>query len=199
MQNDSPMTPKATTSEAARRTRSGRSMARSNSPHILKGDANGCRVSKSPKPKKAKVGKGSAPKTVKLEGPLSILTDGMTIPVRDMEEWVNRPTEVREKEVEKRNGYVTRPMNSFMLYRSAYAERTKMWCAQNNHQVVSSVSGESWPMEPPEVREQYNKLPQPNEQIMPRLIPATSSRPAKAPPLPGRRRAPTQATRKPTI
>jgi len=74
-----------------------------------------------------------------------------------MEEWVNRPAEVREKEVERRNGYVTRPMNSFMLYRSAYAERTKMWCAQNNHQVVSSVSGESWPMEPPEVREQYNK------------------------------------------
>lgn len=46
-------------------------------------------------------------------------------------------------------------MNSFMMYRSAYAERTKMWCLQNNHQVVSSVSGESWPMEPPEIRELY--------------------------------------------
>ena len=74
-----------------------------------------------------------------------------------MEEWVNRSAEVRSKEVEKRNGYVTRPMNSFMLYRSAYAERTKLWCLQNNHQVVSSVSGESWPMEPAEVREQYNE------------------------------------------
>ena len=61
------------------------------------------------------------------------------------------------KEVEKRNGYVTRPMNSFMLYRSAYADRTKLWCLQNNHQIVSSVSGESWPLEPPEVREQYNE------------------------------------------
>ena len=74
-----------------------------------------------------------------------------------MEEWVNRSTEVRRKEVEKRNGYVTRPMNSFMLYRSAYAERTKQWCLQNNHQVVSSVSGESWPLEPPEIRELYNE------------------------------------------
>ena len=44
-----------------------------------------------------------------------------------------------------------------MLYRSAYAERTKFWCLQNNHQIVSSVSGESWPLEPPEVRDQYNE------------------------------------------
>jgi hypothetical protein len=49
-------------------------------------------------------------------------------------------------------------MNSFMLYRAAYAERTKMWCLHNNHQVVSSVSGESWPLEPPEIREFYNEL-----------------------------------------
>lgn len=74
-----------------------------------------------------------------------------------MKEWVERSAETRRKEVEKRNGYVTRPMNSFMLYRSAYAERTKQWCLQNNHQVVSSVSGESWPLEPPEVRDQYNE------------------------------------------
>ncbi|KAF2472044.1 uncharacterized protein BDR25DRAFT_302847 [Lindgomyces ingoldianus] len=44
-----------------------------------------------------------------------------------------------------------------MLYRSAYAERTKQWCLQNNHQIVSSVSGESWPLEPPEIRELYNE------------------------------------------
>ncbi|KAK8168691.1 high mobility group box domain-containing protein, partial [Phyllosticta citrichinensis] len=75
-----------------------------------------------------------------------------------MEEWVNRSESVRREEVAKRHGYITRPMNSFMLYRSAYADRTKIWCLQNNHQVVSSVSGESWPMEPPEVREHYNDL-----------------------------------------
>ncbi|PVI07207.1 hypothetical protein DM02DRAFT_609187 [Periconia macrospinosa] len=80
-----------------------------------------------------------------------------SIPVRNMKEWVERSTETRKKEVEKRNGYVTRPMNSFMLYRSAYAERTKQWCLQNNHQIVSSVSGESWPLEPPEIRDLYNE------------------------------------------
>jgi hypothetical protein len=49
-------------------------------------------------------------------------------------------------------------MNSFMLYRSAFAERTKYWCLQNNHQVVSSVSGESWPLEPDHIRGKYNDL-----------------------------------------
>ena len=44
-----------------------------------------------------------------------------------------------------------------MLYRSAFAERAKSWCLQNNHQVVSSVAGESWPLEPPEIRELYNE------------------------------------------
>jgi HMG (high mobility group) box len=80
------------------------------------------------------------------------------VPVRDMAAWVNRPVDERLEEAKKRKGYITRPMNSFMLYRSAYAERTKAWCAENNHQVVSSVSGESWPLEPPEVREFYNDL-----------------------------------------
>ncbi|KAF8249333.1 HMG-box, partial [Wilcoxina mikolae CBS 423.85] len=75
-----------------------------------------------------------------------------------MECWVTRSTQARKKEVEKRGGYITRPMNSFMLYRSAFAERTKYWCLQNNHQVVSSVSGESWPLEPDHIRQKYNDL-----------------------------------------
>ena len=139
-------------SDISRRTRSGRSIARSGSPQTSK-----ARVVKTTKTKKAKANKADKPKTPKLTAPLSVLTkDFANIPVRNMEEWVNRSPEVRRTEVEKRNGYVTRPMNSFMLYRSAYADRTKQWCLQNNHQVVSSVSGESWPMEPPEVRELYN-------------------------------------------
>ena len=98
------------------------------------------------------------PKIPRLDAPLSELTkDYEHIPLRNMEEWVNRPAEVRWKEAEKRKGYVTRPMNSFMLYRSAFAERTKIWCLQNNHQVVSSVSGKSWPLEPPQIREQYSE------------------------------------------
>ena len=117
------------------------------------------RASSSPKARKAaKQTKGDKSKVPKINAPLSELTKTYThIPIRDMDEWVNRTAETRRLEVEKRNGYITRPMNSFMLYRSAYAERTKMWCLQNNHQIVSSVSGESWPLEPSEVREQYNE------------------------------------------
>jgi hypothetical protein len=49
-------------------------------------------------------------------------------------------------------------MNSFMLYRSAYTERIKAWFAETNNQVVSKVSGQSWPMEPAHVRDQYEAL-----------------------------------------
>lgn len=156
MFSGSPPTPRSTTEndDSARRTRSGRAIAPSSSPR----EADNPKPKSNPKPKKTKAGKSEKPKTPKLTAPLSVLTKDMTsIPVRNMEEWVNRSAEIRRKEVEKRNGYVTRPMNSFMLYRSAYAERTKQWCLQNNHQVVSSVSGESWPLEPPEIRELYNE------------------------------------------
>lgn len=150
------MTPLSQTSDGGRRTRSTRSATRSDSPRT--GKTENSRVSKPSRTKKARSNKAFNNKMAKLEGPLSDLTKDMTVPVRDMEEWVNRSTETREQEVIKRNGYVTRPMNSFMLYRSTYAERTKQWCLQNNHQVVSSVSGESWPLEPEEVREHYRHL-----------------------------------------
>ncbi|KAF3904346.1 hypothetical protein AA313_de0205560 [Arthrobotrys entomopaga] len=105
------------------------------------------------------VGKGEKPKIPKLDKPLSELTkDLVDLPIRDMERWVRRSVEERRREVEKRDGHVARPMNSFMLYRSAFAERTKQWCLQNNHQVVSSVSGASWPLEPAWIREKYNEL-----------------------------------------
>ena len=137
------------------RTRSGRTTRRTDSPF----STSKSRVSKSPmtKPRKGKKSKLDRSKTPQLTAPLSVLTKDMDVPLKNMDEWVNRPADVRRQEAEKRNGYVTRPMNSFMLYRSCYAERTKQWCTQNNHQVVSSVSGESWPMEPPEVREQFNE------------------------------------------
>ena len=117
------------------------------------------RVRRNPRVRKTASEKAEKPTVPKLSRPLSQLTDGYHhLPVRDMESWVNRPEAVRREEVNKRGGYITRPMNSFMLYRSAYAERTKLWCLQNNHQVVSSVSGESWPLEPEDVRCRYNEL-----------------------------------------
>lgn len=79
-------------------------------------------------------------------------------PIKDMAGWVHRPAAVRLSESSKRNGYVTRPMNSFFLYRLAYADRTKAWCARNDHPVISAVSGHSWPLEPKHIREKYTAL-----------------------------------------
>ncbi|KAF2761762.1 hypothetical protein EJ05DRAFT_184449 [Pseudovirgaria hyperparasitica] len=133
-----------------------RSMSRTSSPQVDEGIF---RPKLQPKARRSKTGKTDMPKTPKLTAPLSILTHNLIdVPVKDMETWVNRPLAERRIEVEKRNGYVSRPMNCFMLYRSAYQERTKVWCVHNNHQVVSSVTGASWPMEPAEVQEHYKEL-----------------------------------------
>lgn len=144
-------------------TRSGRSIVSPNSP--LGGSRNTTsnskvRVIKEPRArrraKQTKTDKNASPT---ITAPLSELTKNMVhIPIRDMEAWVNRPIEQRRREVQQKNGKIARPMNSFMLYRSAYAERTKEWCAQNNHQVVSRASGQSWPLEPKEIREKFEYL-----------------------------------------
>ncbi|KAG4432217.1 hypothetical protein IFR05_012298 [Cadophora sp. M221] len=120
------------------------------------------RVAKSPKPKRAKSAK------VKVESksdkpltePLSIATkDWDHIPIADIETYVNRSAEERRKEVEngKIPGKVKRPMNSFMLYRKAYQKRTRDWCLENNHQIVSRVCGKSWPLEPEHIKTQFSE------------------------------------------
>jgi hypothetical protein len=119
------------------------------------------RVSKSPKPKKMKKEKVKAEKKVaKLEKPLSELTkEYKHVAVLDIDTYVNRSAEDRRKEVDegKIPGKVKRPMNSFMLYRKAYQNRAKEWCLQNNHQVVSQVCGDSWPLEPDEIKDQFGE------------------------------------------
>lgn len=95
---------------------------------------------------------------VKLQKPLSFLTKEMThIPLIDIEAYVNRPISERQAEAEKNKhpGKVKRPMNSFMLYRKAYQHRAKEYGFMTNHQVVSQLCGDSWPLEPEEVKEQF--------------------------------------------
>ncbi len=96
--------------------------------------------------------------TQQLPGPLSELTkDNEHIEIKDMNQWVNRSLEKRVAENSKRIGYIARPMNSFILYRSAYSERCKHWCKANNHQVVSTVTGLSWPMESEAIRDEFTE------------------------------------------
>ncbi|KAL3484978.1 hypothetical protein BJX62DRAFT_243428 [Aspergillus germanicus] len=117
------------------------------------------RVQRSSKQRRrTKRGKDREPRA-SLPGPLSEITKHMTdIPLKDMEEHVHRSIEKRHMEVAEKGGKVARPMNSFMLYRSAYQERTKQWFAQNNHQVVSEVTGDSWARESAEVKAKYIRL-----------------------------------------
>lgn len=72
---------------------------------------------------------------------------------------MNRPIVERHIEVERRKKKkVSRPMNSFMLYRSAYTDRTKALLHLKNHQEVSRASGKSWGMETPYIRMMYEEL-----------------------------------------
>ncbi|KAM0271603.1 hypothetical protein ACHAQH_009051 [Verticillium albo-atrum] len=94
-----------------------------------------------------------------VQQPLSELAlESPHIFVADIGAYVNRSAEERLKEVEtsKTPGKVKRPMNAFMLYRKAYQNLAKSLCTQNNHQVVSQVCGSGWPLEPEQIRQQFN-------------------------------------------
>lgn len=89
-----------------------------------------------------------------LTEPLSIATATSTVAVRDIGAFVNRPSAQRIKEAESK-GHIVRPLNVFMLYRSAYAERAKEWAQRTNHQQVSVVAGQSWELETACIRNQF--------------------------------------------
>lgn len=128
------------------------------------------------------------PKAVKksphLSGPMSEITKDSQIPVVDIATYVHRSAEERVREVTegKVPGKIKRPMNAFMLYRKAYQNRAKEWCSQHNHQVVSQVCGDSWPLEPEHVRAQFTewaKLERDNHQKAHPSYKFTPSKPHK--------------------
>ncbi|KAJ5815022.1 hypothetical protein N7474_006799 [Penicillium riverlandense] len=99
----------------------------------------------------------SSSKELYIPLPLSELTKHMTdVPVKDIEGFVNRSFEERWEEV-KQKGRITRPMNSFMLYRSAYTDRIKRYLNQTNNQAVSRACGLGWKLEPKYIREKYER------------------------------------------
>lgn len=93
-----------------------------------------------------------------LFSPLSKLTKHWThIPIRDMEDWVRRPIETRHQ-TSKVRGKVVRPMNCFLLYRSAYAGRIIALTSRENHQVVSQIAGMSWNLETMDIKQKFRDL-----------------------------------------
>lgn len=168
-----------------RRTRSGQAINRAI--QQLKPSPKQTNREVSPKPKAKKVKKEKKIKAenrmAKLDEPLSVLTRTWThVPVVDIDAYVNRSAEIRRQEVEegKNPGKVKRPMNSFMLYRKAYQNRTKNWCLQNNHQIVSQVCGDSWPLEPDNIRAQFNEWARIERQNHQNAHPGYKFSPAKA-------------------
>lgn len=115
--------------------------------------------SRSDRPQTKKARAKAARKTPKITTPLSESTKHLSVPMIDIEAYVNRSEAERKLEVEtsKTPGKIKRPMNAFMLYRKAYQGRTKEHCTQNNHQLVSQVCGDSWPLEPEHIRNQFTE------------------------------------------
>jgi hypothetical protein len=99
-----------------------------------------------------------SPDKIALTMPLSVCTASLSrVSARDIAGWVARSASVRHREVRQRKGHTARPLNSFMLYRSAYINTARAWCRQNKEQVLSQVIGASWKMEPTEVRQCYER------------------------------------------
>lgn len=139
------------------RTRSG--LIQKPNQHLRPKTESRSRVEKSPKPKRPKKEKIKSEKNVPVVPLSELAKDFEHNPMEDIEAYVNRSAEVRRKEVDegKQPGRVKRPMNSFMLYRKCYQHRAKEIALNHNHQVVSSMCGEHWPIEPDHVKEKFNE------------------------------------------
>ena len=94
------------------------------------------------------------PEKPALEAPISVLTEGSNIPIKDMLAVATRSADVRRAEAAKA-GKVSRSLNSFVCYRAAYADRIKQWTSKDSHQDVSVIAGASWKIESQIVRKFY--------------------------------------------
>jgi hypothetical protein len=115
------------------------------------------KFSASPAPtkrQKASRSKTAEKVTYDLAAPISVLTAESDIPLKDMLAFANRSVAVRQAEANK-SGKIPRPSNSFVCYRSAYADRVMNWASKGCHQNVSIVTGSSWNIESETVRRFY--------------------------------------------
>lgn len=115
--------------------------------------------SPSPSPTPVKRQKISRPKkiqapAIELAAPMSVLTADSNLPLKNMLSFTSRSVAVRLGEAQKA-GKIPRPLNSFVCYRVAYADRIKQWASEDNHQNVSRIAGASWKLEPEIVRKFY--------------------------------------------
>ncbi|KAI1870039.1 hypothetical protein JX265_006209 [Neoarthrinium moseri] len=145
----------------SRTTRSGRAIAsdplRPQPAGVQKASSSKPAGKAAPKPRKKKKanGKVSEPSVTRPLTELLAYLKGK-VAETDIAAYVGRSIEVRRKEVaDDKNHKIKRPMNAFMLYRKAWQNRIKAWQTNDNHQGVSKVAGDGWPLESDELRQQY--------------------------------------------
>lgn len=118
------------------------------------------RVSKSkPKGKGTKKPPKLLPPEYQLDVPFTLIDhDWGNIPLKQVDKRATWSKEERKKQATKKDGHISRPMNAFLLYRSAWADRCKSYFGLSNHQYVSQILGASWSMESAAVKDQWKAL-----------------------------------------
>lgn len=81
---------------------------------------------------------------------------------REMEAWVLRTSDVRHGESKRRGGRITRPLNSYMAYRTVFAALLKVLLPDQykDQKTVSKMAAISWAAEPCDVKDEYRRLAQ---------------------------------------
>lgn len=85
----------------------------------------------------------------------------------------------RKAEATKKDGRTARPMNAFMLYRAAWADRCKEHFKLTNHQYVSQILGASWRMEDKDVKKRWNDMGSAESENHKRSMPDYKYQPSK--------------------
>lgn len=94
-----------------------------------------------------------------MEVPFTLLDyDWGDVPLKAVNERAKWSREKRIAQSTKKDGGLGRPMNNFMLYRAAWADRCKHYFKITNHQKVSKILGHSWSLESPELKNEWSKL-----------------------------------------
>ncbi|KAJ5778002.1 High mobility group superfamily [Penicillium odoratum] len=119
-----------------------------------------------------------SPRDVPLSVSSAHLSD--TVSVRNMHAWVHRSVEERHQQAETKKK-VPRPMNAFMMYRSAYADRAKALSGHTNYQVVNSDIADSWGIESEEIKHYYRELAITERENHARAFPDYKFKPVRGP------------------
>ncbi|KAJ6084012.1 hypothetical protein N7486_010812 [Penicillium sp. IBT 16267x] len=118
---------------------------------------------------------------VQIDTPMSVTAAHLVhIPLRDMHAWAHRSAEERLEHARIQNK-ISRPMNAFMMYRSAYADRAKELLHQRNYQFVNSAIAQSWNVETKEVKNHYRDMATIEKDNHARTFPEYKFRPNRGP------------------